>query len=235
MDRRDRDNKKPAPRGPRPHARRNGAPQPPALASYEDPNVYRSPGFQDVTQTPYRIDYDGLPRDDDDDLDNLAPALPSTPLTSHGLREPRGMGGRRRDRTGTDPLAYRSPAFRDERGKSRHIGFAYGNNGNALHRSAPGNGHPRGHGGAGPTPDPPHDRSTTPAVSSQGERASAPRERRNARPKFETTCKECGAAAVVPFEPGPDRPAFCKPCYEVKKHELGLGPGKRPQLAPSSS
>jgi CxxC-x17-CxxC domain-containing protein len=52
------------------------------------------------------------------------------------------------------------------------------------------------------------------------------RGRRRERPRFETSCQACGAAAVVPFEPGPERPAFCKPCYESKKVELGLGPGR---------
>jgi len=214
MDRRDRDNRKPAPRGPQPDARRNAAPQPPALASYEDPNAYRSPGFQDVTHNPYRIDYEGLPKDDEEDnVGNLAPGLPSTPLTNHGVRNPRGMGGRRRDYAGTDPSAYRSPAFREELAKSRRPGFS-NHNGN-------GNGHARGNGNGNGRPAPA-------ATAPSGERGPSRRERRNERPKFETTCKECGAPAVVPFEPGPERPAFCKPCYEVKKGELGLGPGKRP-------
>lgn len=212
MDRRDRDNRNPAPRGPQPDARRNAAPQAPALASYEDPNAYRSPGFQDVTQGPYRIDYAGLPKDDDEDnIGNVAPGpgLPSTPLTNHGVRNPRGMGGRRRDYAGTDPGAYRSPAFREEIAKSRR----------------PGMGHSNGNGNGRPAP---RVDGAPAAAAPQGERGPSRRERRNERPKFETTCKECGAAAVVPFEPGPDRPAFCKPCYEVKKTELGLGPGKRP-------
>lgn len=205
MDQRDRDNRKPAPRGPQPDARRNAAPQPAPLASYEDPNAYRSPGFQDVTHNPYRIDYEGLPKDDEEDnIGNIAPGLPSAPLTNHGVRNPRGMGGRRRDYAGTDPTAYRSPAFREELAKSRRPGQGNGNGRPAAR--APG----------------------VAAAAPTGERGPSRRERRNERPKFETTCKECGAAAVVPFEPGPERPAFCKPCYEVKKAELGLGPGRRP-------
>jgi CxxC-x17-CxxC domain-containing protein len=115
------------------------------------------------------------------------------------------MGGRRRDYAGTDPGAYRSPAFREELAKSRRPG--------------------QGQGGGNGRPAP---RAEGALAAAAGERGPSRRERRNERPKFETTCKECGAAAVVPFEPGPDRPAFCKPCYEVKKGELGLGPGKRP-------
>jgi CxxC-x17-CxxC domain-containing protein len=211
MDRRDRDNRKPAPRGPQADARRPGPPNAPALASYEDPNAYRSPGFQDVMHQPYRIDYEGLPKDDDEDnVGNLAPGLPSAPLTNHGARNPRGMGGRRRDYAGTDPSAYRSPAFREELAKSRRPGFAQG----------AGNARP------GPRGNPPAQ-----GAAPAGERGPSRRERRNERPKFETTCNACGAAAVVPFEPGPDRPAFCKACYEVKKAELGLGPGKRPPPA----
>jgi hypothetical protein len=42
---------RPGPRGPA---------QPPRPRSVaEDPNAYRSPGFQDVDQNPYKIDYAG--------------------------------------------------------------------------------------------------------------------------------------------------------------------------------
>jgi CxxC-x17-CxxC domain-containing protein len=35
--------------------------------------------------------------------------------------------------------------------------------------------------------------------------------------RHEATCADCGVAALVPFQPGPDRPAFCKDCYQVRK------------------
>lgn len=87
-----------------------------------DPKGYRGPGFRDAPTYEYQIDYAGLPKDDDDDASVPAggPALPSAVLTSHesrlhGGRSPRGMGGRRPDRSGTDPNAYRSPGFSEQR------------------------------------------------------------------------------------------------------------------------
>ena len=81
----------------------------------EDPNAYRSPGFQDVDQNPYKIDYAGLPKDVEDEetegaASTEAPA-PQAPRRDPAL--PRGMLGRNADRKGTDPNAYRSPAFKD--------------------------------------------------------------------------------------------------------------------------
>jgi hypothetical protein len=114
MDRRDRDNRN-APRGgpgrqgpsrgaTNPQPRRQAQPRAPQLASYEDPNAYRSPGFQDQLHSPYAIDYAGLPRDDEDPD---APAPQSAPkgFRNTVFQNPRGMGGRRPDRTGTDPNA----------------------------------------------------------------------------------------------------------------------------------
>lgn len=231
MDRRDRDNRKSAPRSndARPpqqngqNARRQGPnPQTPRLASYEDPNAYRSPGFQELNHNPYAIDYAGLPKDDEDDGQPQPGNSIHTPvLTHHGARNPRGMGGRRPDRSGTDPNAYRSPGFRDEYGRGRPQGNGGGGGGGGRGPRRDGNGaRPAGDGAANPT-----------AAREGGEgRGPSRRERRNERPRFETTCKECGAAAVVPFEPSEERPAFCKPCYEVKKVELGLGPGRRPPV-----
>lgn len=88
-------------------------PRPRSIA--EDPDAYRSPGFQDLDQNPYKIDYAGLPRDVEDDeavtaeaTDRAAPQAPT-----RGPSLPRGMLGRHQDRRGTDPNAYRSPAFQD--------------------------------------------------------------------------------------------------------------------------
>ncbi len=227
MDRRDRDNRggrrnDQGPRGAKPQGHPNPLPRrgPPAqaaprLPSYEDPNAYRSPGFQDISHNPYKIDYAGLPKDDEDpDGVNAQPQ----PGNARAGFHPRGMNGRRPDRAGTDPNAYRSPGFQNERRGSR----------------------------SGVAPKLPQaDVAEELGESSQQmiARAESPmrdrapgspsrRERRAQRPRFETTCQACGAAATVPFEPGPDRPAFCKPCYESKREEMGLGPGKRPQTTP---
>lgn len=96
----------------------------PRMPGPQDANGYRSPGFQDV-ERPYEIDYAGLPKDDEEDIaaaQTAAPGLASPVLTSHeGARRdhgmPRGMNGRRYDHKGTDPNAYRSPGFQNERGK----------------------------------------------------------------------------------------------------------------------
>ncbi len=179
----------------------------PKLPSYEDPNAYRSPGFQDAPfNNPYKIDYAGLPKDDEDPEGTL--------LTPQGRRNdgaPRGLNGRRPDRTGTDPNAYRSPGFHgDHHGRSR---------------------------GPSPARLPQRDVADTDETLDDGQKAlervtAAPtgpsrRDRRAQRPRFETNCSACGAAAVVPFEPSAERPAFCKPCYETRREGLGLGPGRR--------
>jgi CxxC-x17-CxxC domain-containing protein len=49
-------------------------------------------------------------------------------------------------------------------------------------------------------------------------RSTAPRDpKKSRRMRHEATCADCGVAALVPFQPGPDRPAFCKDCYQVRK------------------
>ena len=90
--------------------------------SPNDPKAYRGPGFRDAPTYEYKIDYAGLPKDEEEDpsLPPVAPGLPSAVLTSHESqtrsgRSPRGMGGRRPDRGGTDPNAYRSPGFSEQR------------------------------------------------------------------------------------------------------------------------
>lgn len=155
-------------------------------AAADDPNGYRSPGFQDSYQ--HQIDYSGLPKDDEADdqaamlgLNPPSFARPQTPAprpTRNG--HPRGMNGRQPDRSGTDPDAYRSPGFTQAQGQG------------------------------------------------QGQAQGSSRKSRQQRPRFETQCAECGAPAVVPFQPAEDRPAFCKPCYQIKKPLLNLGPGKTP-------
>ena len=111
----------------RPTRRSPPRPQSPAPAAAarpgpNDPKGYRGPGFQDAPSWDYKIDYAGLPKDEEEDPSLPPPtqSLPSAVLTSHesqsrGGRAPRGMGGRRPDRGGTDPNAYRSPAFSEGR------------------------------------------------------------------------------------------------------------------------
>lgn len=119
---------------PRPqNAPRSSGPRPPSQAPARpgpnDPKGYRGPGFQDAPTYDYQIDYAGLPKDEEDDAALPPPpanALPSAVLTSHESRNraPRGMGGRRHDRGGTDPNAYRSPGFsegRDARFRGRPL------------------------------------------------------------------------------------------------------------------
>lgn len=107
----------PPPRGAAPAGSPQGGarrppPTPPRPRSVaEDPNAYRSPGFQDVDQNPYKIDYAGLPKDVDEDQDGTEAPVPQGPARTPSL--PRGMLGRNQDRRGTDPNAYRSPAFQD--------------------------------------------------------------------------------------------------------------------------
>ena len=89
-----------------------------------DPKGYRGPGFQDAPTWDYKIDYAGLPKDEEEDLAAAPPpstnTLPSAVLTSHeahnrGGRSPRGMGNRRHDRNGTDPNPDRSPGLSEQR------------------------------------------------------------------------------------------------------------------------
>ncbi|MGH7382432.1 MAG: zinc-ribbon domain containing protein [Candidatus Methylomirabilales bacterium] len=41
---------------------------------------------------------------------------------------------------------------------------------------------------------------------------------------FEAVCSQCGQRTTVPFRPTPDRPVYCKPCYQARRtgavHEL---------------
>lgn len=41
----------------------------------------------------------------------------------------------------------------------------------------------------------------------------------NRRPRemFKATCTKCGQVAEVPFRPSPDRPVYCKECYQASK------------------
>ena len=201
-------------------------------AAYDDPNGYRSPAFQDASRA-YRIDYAGLPKDDDEQPGDSAgnstgPAHfhAQTPRAqSQGNAHPRGMNGRRPDRQGTDPDAYRSPGFRGDDRKSR----GWGARGDARKSPATpaaaddAQNHETAH-------DAPGEGQTDTLGANSEARTPSRRERRSQRPRYETSCVECGAPAVVPFQPGPDRPAFCKPCYQIKKPELGLGPGKTPKF-----
>ncbi len=35
--------------------------------------------------------------------------------------------------------------------------------------------------------------------------------------KFKVTCSGCGAEATVPFKPNPNRPVYCRTCYQAHK------------------
>ncbi|MFQ5880921.1 MAG: zinc-ribbon domain containing protein [Candidatus Methylomirabilales bacterium] len=41
----------------------------------------------------------------------------------------------------------------------------------------------------------------------------------NARPRevFEAVCSQCGQQTTVPFRPTPDRPVYCRPCYQARR------------------
>lgn len=34
---------------------------------------------------------------------------------------------------------------------------------------------------------------------------------------FEAVCSQCGQRTTVPFRPMPDRPVFCRPCYQARR------------------
>ncbi len=103
---------------------RPAPPKAPARPAWDDPNAYRSPGFQDQPQTAYRVDYAGLPRDVEDEAPegNTPVATPGPASGRPHAGPPRGMYGRRPDRAGTDPNAYRSPGYAGpQRGGSRPL------------------------------------------------------------------------------------------------------------------
>ncbi len=39
------------------------------------------------------------------------------------------------------------------------------------------------------------------------------------REEFEITCADCQQKAKVPFKPRPDRPAYCRECYNSKHRD----------------
>jgi CxxC-x17-CxxC domain-containing protein len=40
---------------------------------------------------------------------------------------------------------------------------------------------------------------------------------RGDREMFPATCAECGQETTVPFKPSPDKPVYCKDCYQSRK------------------
>ncbi|NLA43950.1 zinc-binding protein, partial [Candidatus Saccharibacteria bacterium] len=40
---------------------------------------------------------------------------------------------------------------------------------------------------------------------------------RGDREMFPATCAECGQETMVPFKPNPDKPVYCKDCYQSRK------------------
>lgn len=153
------------------------------LPSPDDPNGYRAPAFRYETDSPHVIDYSGLPKDEDDtqhpspvrnrddDIDRFG-LRTDVWAPSRSQRGTRGGNGRRFDRRGTDPDAYRSPAFRD----------------------------------------------LDPVLARAPVKAGNRRRGHGARwPRHQTTCADCGVQTAVSFQPGPDRPAYCKSCYQARK------------------
>lgn len=49
------------------------------------------------------------------------------------------------------------------------------------------------------------------AIRKGGAMASGPRE------VFEAVCTQCGQRTTVPFRPVPDRPVYCRPCYQTRR------------------
>jgi CxxC-x17-CxxC domain-containing protein len=43
-----------------------------------------------------------------------------------------------------------------------------------------------------------------------GRRSDGPRE------MFPAVCAQCGAETTVPFQPNPDKPVYCKDCYQAR-------------------
>ena len=39
------------------------------------------------------------------------------------------------------------------------------------------------------------------------------------REEHEITCADCGVKAKVPFKPHPDKPAYCRECYNSKHRQ----------------
>ena len=37
------------------------------------------------------------------------------------------------------------------------------------------------------------------------------------RQTFAATCSECGETTTVPFQPQPDRPVYCQPCFTRRR------------------
>lgn len=46
----------------------------------------------------------------------------------------------------------------------------------------------------------------------KGKRASGAK-----REMYTAICSECGKETEVPFKPSPDRPVYCRECYEARK------------------
>ncbi|NLB74633.1 MAG: zinc-binding protein, partial [Firmicutes bacterium] len=41
--------------------------------------------------------------------------------------------------------------------------------------------------------------------------------RREEREMFQAVCARCGAQTSVPFKPRPDRPVYCRDCYQTNR------------------
>jgi len=59
-----------------------------------------------------------------------------------------------------------------------------------------------------------------------------PSNNKKQREMYAATCKDCGKACEVPFQPTPDRPAFCQACFDKRKQaraQKGNGQKSQPQ------
>ena len=50
-----------------------------------------------------------------------------------------------------------------------------------------------------------------------GGRDRGPRQGGGPRQATAITCAQCGAQTTVPFEPAPDRPVYCRDCYQTAR------------------
>jgi len=49
-------------------------------------------------------------------------------------------------------------------------------------------------------------------------RDSSERSKESEDQYYRVTCSICGAATQVPFEPAPNRPIYCRDCFQKKAH-----------------
>jgi len=56
------------------------------------------------------------------------------------------------------------------------------------------------------------------------------------KPMFAATCSNCGAETMVPFQPTPGRPTYCRNCFQsMRPPREGGAPARAPRPAPANS